>query len=139
MSLGCCLKFCCKVKDVAQLRKILSPISCIHAVLDMYSDVNTIINLFYFGSNDGLCTYECTSVLAWVLTVIVVTSALFQAKVFLEDDYYGSLPRRCFYAIAALFGFGTIPVLYSIWPEIHDDVQFNRYTKSTDCTLLACF
>lgn len=126
MSLSCLLKQCCRIKDPAQLRRILTPISCFHAVLDMYSDVNTIINLFYFGSNDGLCTYDCTSVLAWVLVVIVGTSVVFQAKFFLQDEYYGSLPKRIFYAFIALLGFGTIPLLFAIWADIHDDVQFNR-------------
>lgn len=120
------LKQCFKVTKQSDIRKVTSCVACLFAIIDTYTDLNTIANLFSFGDNTGLCTYQCSDLLGWALLLVVLTSVVFQAKVFLTDSYYGDVPTRCFFAFMALLGLGTIPVLITVWPKIGNDQHFKR-------------
>ena len=118
-----------KVSDEVTIKKVISVSACILAIFDTYSDISTIANLYNFGNDEYLCTYSCSSFLATVLLLIVIISVLFQARVFVNDTFYGSRNQRYFYAFAALWGFGTIPVLYSIWDKLGDEKIYGRFFR----------
>eukprot|EP01084_Bolivina_argentea_P265312 449676_1 len=110
-----------KIQDPKTIRRADSALSCVLALLDISTDINTIVRLYSYDGEYS-CSYNCPVFLASILLAFCVYSMITQS-IYVWQRYDNSL----LYTLLSCIGFAPVVVTIDFWNDIENDDKYRKF------------